>query len=185
MGAPSRSRCDRLMIDLTMRLSPNFTLRELAGVEDPTWRAAQIAGLVVVPAHGPRQPVYERLSVLARTILQPIRDHVGRAVRVNSGFRSRAKNAATPGSSASSQHMYGEAADIAIPGYSDAELSALATWIGTSGRFPFGQVIYEDRRPGAEGGAWIHVSLGAPYRSATRCGERWTWTPGDGYRRVR
>jgi hypothetical protein len=172
------------MVDLNRLLSPSFALRELAGA-DGQWRDAQLAGLLEMPSHGPRDRVVDRLAVLARTILQPIRDHVGRPVRINSGFRSKAKNAATPGSSATSQHMYGEAADIAIPGYSDAELSALATWIGTSGAFPYGQVIYEDRRPGSEGGAWIHVSLGAPYRSATRCGERWTWTPGDGYRRIR
>lgn len=172
------------MIDLSARLSPNFTLRELAGVDDPAWRAAQMAGLLVVPAHGPRQPVYERLATLARTILQPIRDHIERPIRINSGFRSPEKNAATPGSSKTSQHLFGEAADIAVPGYSDAQLADLATWIGTSGAFPFGQVILEDRRPGTEGGAWIHISLGAPYRAASRCGERWTWTPATGYRRV-
>jgi hypothetical protein len=173
------------MVDLTRLLSQSFRLRELAGAEDPKWRDAQLAGLLVSPAHGPRDRVIDRLEVLARTVLQPIRDHVDRPVRINSGFRSPAKNAATPGSSASSQHMYGEAADIAIPGYSDAQLRDLADWIGTSGALPFGQVIFEDARPGTEGGAWIHVSLGTPYRAASRCGERWTWTPATGYRRVR
>lgn len=172
------------MVDLSVRLSPNFTLRELAGVDDARWRAAQVAGLLVVPAHGPRQPVYERLAVLARTILQPIRDHIGRPLRINSGFRSPEKNAATPGASATSQHCFGEAADIAVPGYNDAQLADLADWIGTSGAFPFGQVIFEDARPGSEGGAWIHVSLGAPYRSASRCGQRLTWSPAAGYRRI-
>lgn len=171
------------MLDLNRLLSPSFSIRELAGAEGQ-WRDAQLAGLVVMPAHGPRDRVVDRLEILARTVLQPIRDHVGRPVKVNSGYRSPAKNAATPGSSSTSQHMYGEAADIAIPGYSDAQLADLADWIGTSGAFAFGQVIFEDRRPGSEGGAWIHVSVGAPYRSATRCGERWTWTPGGGYRRI-
>lgn len=172
------------MVDLSAKLSPNFTLRELAGVDDPRWRAAQTAGLLVIPAHGPRQPVYERLAVLARTILQPIRDHIARPLRINSGFRSSEKNAATPGSSATSQHLYGEAADIAVPGYSDSELADLADWIGTSGAFPFGQVIFEDSRPGSDGGAWIHVSLGSPYRAASRCGQRLTWSPRTGYRRI-
>lgn len=172
------------MVDLSVRLTQNFTLRELAGVDDPRWRAAQVAGLIVVPGHGPRQPVYERLAVLARTILQPIRDHIARPLRINSGFRSPEKNAATPSASPTSQHCFGEAADLAVPGYSDAQLADLADWIGTSGAFPFGQVIFEDARPGSEGGAWIHVSLGAPYRSASRCGQRLTWSPAAGYRRA-
>lgn len=173
------------MIDLNVRLSPNFTLRELSGVvTGDRWQAAQLAGLLVVPKHGPRQPVYERLGVLARTILQPVRDYIGRPLRINSGFRSPEKNAATPGASATSQHCFGEAADIAVPGYSDAQLADLADWMGTSGAFPFGQIIFEDARPGSAGGAWIHVSLGSPYRAASRCGQRLTWTPAAGYRRI-
>jgi len=168
-------------VDLNARLSANFTLGELAGTNDPTWRAAQLAGLALVPSSGPRtDTVAMRLGALARTILQPIRDHIGRPIKINSGYRCSAKNASIAGSSATSQHMLGEAADIAVPGYTDAQLYALAQWIGKSGLL-FGQVIFEDKRPGTEGGAWIHVSLGAPYRAAARSGQRLLWTPTGGY----
>ena len=169
-------------IDLNTRLSANFTLGELAGTNDPTWRAAQLAGLSLVPSSGPQtDTIATRLGALARTILQPIRDHIGRPLKINSGYRCSAKNAATSGSSSTSQHMLGEAADVCVPGYTDAQLYALAQWIGKSSGIPFGQVIFEDKRPGSEGGAWIHVSLGAPYRPASRSGHRLLWTPTGGY----
>jgi zinc D-Ala-D-Ala carboxypeptidase len=168
-------------MNLDDHLSPNFTLGELAGCEAGPWQSQQLEGLVSRPAHGPSQNVAGRLAVLALTILQPIRDHLGRPVHVNSGFRCPARNAATPGSSATSQHMYGEAADICVPGFDDEQLRAVWRWIAFESKLPFGQVIFEDRRPGSEGGAWIHVSLGAPYRAASLCGQRLTWTPA-GYR---
>lgn len=172
------------MIDLHRLLSPNFTLSELAGADDPQWRQAQITGLFQLPASGPRQLVHERLQVLAQTILQPIRDHIRRPLRINSGYRSPEKNAATKGSSKTSQHILGEAADISVPGWSDADLRVLFDWIAYHSRIPFGQVIYEDARPNSEGGSWIHVSLGAPYRAASRSGERLVWSPVTGYQRV-
>jgi zinc D-Ala-D-Ala carboxypeptidase len=168
-------------IDLKEKLSTSFTLEELAGANDPKWRDAQIAGLSTVPATGPRdKTVHARLRDLARIILQPIRDHVGRPIRVNSGYRSPAKNASVPGSSKTSQHMLGEAADIAVPGFTDAQLRGLFDWIAFTSIIPFGQVIFEDKRPNEEGGAWIHVSLGAPYRTKnTR--QTLIWTPAGGY----
>lgn len=170
------------MIDLSEKLSPSFTLAELAGADDPKWRSAQLAGLSSTPRSGPRETVKDRLAALARTILQPIRDRVSRPVRINSGYRSPEKNASIPGSSATSQHMLGEAADISIPGMTDAELRQVFVWIAQHSRLPFGQVIFEDKRPDSEGGAWIHVSLGAPYR-AKNSGQALLWTPAGGYQR--
>jgi len=92
-------------------------------------------------------------------------------------------NAATPGASPTSQHVRGEAADIVVPGWTDGRLRDLWAWIGWRSGIAYGQVIYEDRRPDAEGGAWLHVSLGAPWRGAARCGQRLTWDPAAGYRR--
>ena len=168
-------------IDLSEKLSSSFTLGELAGADDPTWRTAQLAGLSKVPATGPQdKTVRDRLRLLAQTILQPIRDYVGRPVRINSGYRSPEKNASIPGASKTSQHMLGEAADIAVPGMTDAQLKGLFDWIAFQSGLPFGQVIFEDNRPGAEGGAWIHVSLGAPFRTKNS-GQTLLWTPQGGY----
>lgn len=169
-------------VDLKEKLSASFTLEELAGANDPKWRDAQIAGLSTVPSTGPKdKTVHHRLRDLAQIILQPIRDYVKRPIRINSGYRSPAKNASVPGSSKTSQHMLGEAADIAVPGFTDAQLRQLFDWIAFQSKLPFGQVGFEDKRPDAEGSAWIHVSLGAPYR-VKNSGQKFIWTPATGYK---
>lgn len=48
-------------------------------------------------------------------ILQCVRDHFGKPVRINSGYRTRYYNAKV-GGAANSQHLQGTAADIAING---------------------------------------------------------------------
>jgi hypothetical protein len=154
----------------------HFQPAELIRTSRKGFEAAQAAGLSD-PKVGPA------LNSLATAILDPIRDHDGRPIRVNSGYRSPALNAATPGASKTSQHVLGQAADIAIVGGSEDDLWALWRWIGWESGLPFGQVIFEDARPSdPTGGAWIHVSLGAPYRAASRCGQRLTWSPAAGYR---
>lgn len=170
-----------MTVDLKENLSASFTLEELAGASDPTWRSAQIAGLSTVPSTGPKdKTVHDRLRILAQTILQPIRDYVGKPVRINSGYRSPEKNASVPGASKTSQHVLGEAADICVPGLTDAQLKGLFDWIAFQSNLPFGQVIFEDKRPTEEGGAWIHVSLGAPFRTKNT-GQTLLWTPQGGY----
>lgn len=49
------------------------------------------------------------------TVLQKIRTHFGKAVNINSGYRTEAKNKAVGGASYS-QHKYGLAADITVSG---------------------------------------------------------------------
>lgn len=51
------------------------------------------------------------LKILAVTILQPLRDAVGKPIIINSGFRCPAVNARVGGAAASA-HLYGRAADI-------------------------------------------------------------------------
>lgn len=173
------------MFDPNERVTPSFTLGELASLADPRWRDAQLAGLATIPKTGPQtDTVAMRLRVLARELLQPIRNHVGKPVQINSGYRCSARNAATHGSSPTSQHVLGEAADISVPGYSDAELHRLFTWIAYQSNLRYGQVIFEDARPTENGGSWIHISIGAPWRMLARSGQRWTWTPQGGYVRL-
>lgn len=135
-----------------MKLSPNFTLAEMTDSET----ARRIGD--------PNQPgaaEIQALTALCRNILEPIRAHFGRPVRINSGYRSDRVNAAV-GSKPSSQHRRGEAADIEIEGVTNAEL---ARWIVKS-TLPFDQVILEAYRPGVAGSGWVHVShrLNAPGR---------------------
>ena len=91
----------------------------------------------------------EKLLYLASFILQPIRDRWGK-LRVNSGYRSAAVNAMVNGEP-TSQHCYGEAADI-VP--MEAPLKDVYRWIVEDSRLAFGQCICEIRATD-----WIHVSL--------------------------
>jgi hypothetical protein len=104
---------------------------------------------------------YDRLKLVAE-MLEIIRAKFG-AVRVNSGFRGPAVNAAV-GGSATSQHSKGEAADIVCPAVTVDELHR---WIVVESGIAFGQCILE--KPA--GSAWVHISLGAPYRDPKKCGE--------------
>jgi zinc D-Ala-D-Ala carboxypeptidase len=94
----------------------------------------------------------EYLKILAERVLQPIRDHFGKGVKVNSGFRSLETNQATGGSS-KSDHVKGQAADIEIPGVPNAEL---AQWIMDN--LDYTQLILEFYTPGVPDSGWVHVS---------------------------
>ena len=58
-------------------------------------------------------------------VLQKIRDHFGKAVNINSGYRTEAHNKKV-GGAAYSQHKYGTAADISVPGVTPAKVAAYA-----------------------------------------------------------
>ena len=140
-----------------MNLSPHFTLDELTRTGQTALQATnrQEAGKYIAS-----------LTQLA-AMLEVIRAHFGRPLKVNSAFRGQAVNAATPGASKTSQHMLGEAADIEIPGVDDAELHR---WICTQSGLKFGQCILE-RPPGR---SWVHVSI-CGTRDSKRCNEALTF----------
>jgi hypothetical protein len=104
---------------------------------------------------------FDRLKLVAE-MLEVIRATFG-TVRVTSGFRGPALNAAVNGSSRS-QHSKGEAADFVCPAVT---VDDLHRWIVVESGIPFGQCILE-KPPGS---AWIHISLGAPYRDPAKCGQ--------------
>lgn len=123
---------------LQVRLTENFELRELLVSQTAARRG--ISNL----------PNAEQLLALARLciyILQPLRDHYGRAVKVTSGLRVPAVNRAVGGSK-SSQHRLGEAADFTVSGLSNR---AVCEYIRN--HLPFDQLIYEFGERG-----WIHCS---------------------------
>ncbi len=142
-----------------MTLSPHFTLAELTR----TSRAA-LAAKNAAEA----QAYLPALTALCSDILEPIRAQFG-PVRINSGFRGPAVNAAV-GGSATSQHSKGEAADIVCPG---TDLDTLMRWIVHESGIAYGQVIREP--------SWIHVSLGAPWRPVAKCGQALVTTDGKTY----
>jgi hypothetical protein len=95
------------------------------------------------------------LKLVAQNIFQPIREHFQKPINVSSGYRSKALNDATPGSSATSQHCSGEALDL--------DQDSMTTGITNKMVFDyiknnlnFDQLIWEfgdDNNPD-----WVHVS---------------------------
>lgn len=129
-----------------MKLTNNFTLEELTKSETALRQGID---------NTPTVEVVENLKLLAEKVLQPVRDHFGRGVKVNSGFRCLAVNAAVGGVQGAkpSDHTRGMAADIEIPGLPNAEL---AQWIEAN--LEYTQLILEFYTQGIPDSGWVHVS---------------------------
>jgi len=78
--------------------------------------------------------VRDSILALTENVLQPLRDAWGKPLKVNSGYRCKALNAAV-GGVPTSQHVKGEAADIAAG--DPVMLARLAVKLG----LPFDQMI--------------------------------------------
>ena len=130
-----------------MKLSENFSLEELT-------RSATATKLGI--DNTPDEEHLNNLQVVVDEIAQPLRDHFGKPVRINSGYRSPALNDAIGGSK-KSQHSKGEALDLEIDGVSNMEV---ADWITEN--CDYDQVILEFYNP-AEGpnSGWVHASCKA------------------------
>lgn len=126
-----------------MHLTKNFTLEELTKSE---------TALRFGMDNTPNDEELANMVALCECVLQPIRDHFGKGVKVNSGFRDPEVNAKVGGSK-TSDHCKGMAADIEIPGIANAEL---AEWIVDN--LEFRQVILEFYTPGIPDSGWVHVS---------------------------
>ena len=130
-----------------MRLSQNFTLAEL--IKSQTAERKSIN-------NNPNEDNIENLQRLCEHVLQPVRDHFGKVVSVSSGFRSPELCVAI-GSSTTSQHASGQAADFEIYGVSNKEL---ADYIADN--LDFDQLILEFHNPEEPNSGWIHCSYKSP-----------------------
>ena len=126
-----------------MNLTKNFSLEELVKSETALRKGMD---------NTPDASTINSLELLAINVLQAVRDHYGKGVKVNSGYRSPDVNAAV-GGSRTSDHCKGMAADIEIPGVPNHEL---ATWIAENLKFT--QVILEFYTQGIPDSGWVHVS---------------------------
>lgn len=127
------------------QLTANFSLHELSKSE-----TALRMGL----DNTPNDEATENLRLLCEKVLQPVRDHYGKGVKVNSAYRSPESNAAVGGGgSKTSDHCKGMAADIEIPGVANADL---AQWIMDN--LDYTQLILEFYTPGIPDSGWVHVS---------------------------
>ena len=125
------------------QLTTNFSLHELTKSE---------TALRMGFDNTPGEKETAALKLLAEKVLQPVRDHYGKGVKVNSGYRSPESNAAVGGSK-TSDHCKGQAADIEIPGVANADL---AQWIMDN--LDYTQLILEFYTPGIPDSGWVHVS---------------------------
>ncbi|BAV65764.1 D-Ala-D-Ala carboxypeptidase family metallohydrolase [Sphingobium cloacae] len=126
-----------------MQLSPHFSLAEFTASATATaQRIDNTPGARSIAA----------MQLLCAKVLEPLRAHFGRPIRVTSGFRS-VKLCLAVGSSSASQHAQGEAADLEIPGIDNV---SVATFIRD--RLAFDQLILENYVRGQPNSGWIHVS---------------------------
>lgn len=84
------------------------------------------------------------------TLLQKVRDHFGKAVHINSAFRTASYNAKQKKAAKYSQHLYGKAADIWIADVSVDTLAAYAETLlpnkGGIGRYYTDGFVHVDTR---------------------------------------
>jgi hypothetical protein len=107
----------------------------------------------------PSDQELENLVELVKNVLDPIREHFGRPVTVNSGYRGKKLNKAIKGSK-NSQHCKGQAADIEIIGISNYDL---ACWIRDN--MDFDQLILEFHNRKVPDSGWVHVSWNSPKKN--------------------
>ena len=125
------------------QLSTNFSLHELSKSE---------TALRMGFDNTPDDEATENLRLLCEMVLQPVRDHYGKGVKVNSAYRSPESNAAVGGSK-TSDHCKGMAADIEIPGVANADLAQFIM-----DNLNYTQLILEFYTPGIPDSGWVHVS---------------------------
>lgn len=97
----------------------------------------------------PTPEAIKNLTALINNVLNPLHEAYGGDIVVTSGYRSPEVNNNTRGSSNTSQHMKGQAADIT--GGSNEKNKKLYELI-QSLKLPYDQLIWE------HGGRWVHVS---------------------------
>ena len=143
-------------------LSPHFTLAEMTSST-----AAVRRGLDNTPSPA----VTDALARLCIRVLEPVRLHFG-PVRVTSGYRSPAVNAAIGGAK-SSQHVMGEAADFTVPGVSNLDV---CQWMMRTLRYD--QLIYEFGEAGWVHCSWRDGALRNQELTAKRVGGKVRYLPG-------
>jgi len=127
-------------------LSENFSLQELTRTNHSDC------------PNEPNSSEKENLRLLATRVLQPLRDAWGKALKVNSGYRSLLVNTRVRGSR-NSYHLKGLAADIDCA--ADLVKAMRLALICRDERLPVAEVIISKR--GAH--YWLHVALNNGDRS--------------------
>ena len=133
-----------LTVTSDMQLSEHFKLSEFTKSETAIRKR-------IDNTPGPEHA--QNLKTVCEKILEPVRKHFGKPVRINSGYRGAALNAAVGGSS-KSQHCNGEAVDFEIDGLPNPEL---AKWVADNCDFDQCILEFYDPKEGPNSG-WVHAS---------------------------
>lgn len=130
-----------------MNITENFTLEELT-------QSATASKLGI--DNRPNKEAEQALCILALKVLQPLRNAIGKAITVTSGYRSEALNKAVKGAK-TSQHLKGEAADITLGNQKEnKKLFDTAKKLVDEKKITVGQLIDEyDYK-------WVHISTPTP-----------------------
>ena len=126
-----------------MQLSKNFNLVEMT--------KSQTAERKGIP-NDPSPDHQENLRLLCERVLQPVRDHFNHTVTISSGYRNELLSKKI-GSSSTSQHCAGEAADFEIFGTPNNEIF---NWI--KGNLLYDQMILEFWNSDEPNSGWLHIS---------------------------
>lgn len=121
-----------------MKLSRHFSLEEFL-----VSQTAERHGIDMTPS----QDVLDNLQTLVSTCLQPLRDALGSVIYISSGYRPVEVNRLI-GGSATSQHVYGNAADFSVVGMTPFEVCNAVVNM----ELPFDQIIHEF-------GKWTHLGI--------------------------
>lgn len=125
-----------------MIITKNLTLQEL--INSHTAKAKGID-------NSPTNEHLRNLIDIANNVFQPLRDGIGKPIRISSGYRSEKLNKAVGGSK-TSQHNKGQALDlVATSGFTNKDIFDYI-----KNNLEFDQMIWEfgtDKNPD-----WVHVS---------------------------
>jgi uncharacterized protein YcbK (DUF882 family) len=144
VAAPVATAVSSGKVNPEMQLSEHFNLKEFTKSETAIRKRID---------NTPNAQHAQNLKNVCEKILEPVRNHFGKPVRINSGYRGSALNAAV-GGSGKSQHCNGEAVDFEIDGLPNPDL---AKWVAENCEFD--QIILEfyDPKEGPNSG-WVHAS---------------------------
>ena len=126
-----------------MQLSENFSLNEFTKSDTAVRKRIN---------NTPNETHLENMKSLCENVLQKVRTHFGKSVRITSGYRSPELCEAI-GSSKTSQHAKGQAADFEITGIDN---KVLAEYIIDN--LDFDQIILEFYTDGDPNSGWVHCS---------------------------
>ena len=145
-----------------MMLSDHFSLAEFTKSQTAIRKGIK---------NEPKEEAIENMRLLCENILEPIRENYGLPFTLNSGFRSLGLNTEI-GSSPTSQHVTGQAADFEIPTISNKDI---AHWIRDN--LDYDQLLLEFYKEGDPSSGWVHCSyVGFENRKQAKMFDGSTWS---------